>query len=267
MAQEQTRAKRRWWHLVFAPLLLVLLGACTVAVRVPETPAPRNDVDALAHWTRVLNRFVDEQGRVDFVGLAQERGALDAYVAWVAAVSPHNAPERFPTTGSQLAFHINSYNALSMYNVLEAGLPRSLSGLKKVHFFVLRKLVVGGRRISLYDYENDVIRPLGDPRVHFALNCMVVSCPRLPRKPFAASTVDQALDTQARQFFGETRNLRVDHGARTVTFSEILAFYREDFLAVEPSVQAYARRYHDGPVPDEYAVRFTPYDWRVNHQR
>ena len=48
---------------------------------------------------------------------------------------------------------------------------------------------VGGKTISLYKLENDVIRPLGEERVHFALNCMVVSCPRLPRAAFSAAAL------------------------------------------------------------------------------
>jgi hypothetical protein len=50
---------------------------------------------------------------------------------------------------------------------------------QKIRFFLLRKYRVGGEDMSLYALENDIIRPLGEPRVHFALNCMAVSCPRL----------------------------------------------------------------------------------------
>jgi len=33
-----------------------------------------------------------------------------------------------------------------------------------------------------------------------------------------------------------------------------------------PSLQRYAAGHLDSPVPDDYAVRFMAYDWRVNHQ-
>ena len=51
--------------------------------------------------------------------------------------------------------------------------------------------------MSLYTLENDVIRPLGDERVHFALNCMVVSCPRLPRVAF--TQYDRTVNHRARR--------------------------------------------------------------------
>lgn len=70
--------------------------------------------------------------------------------------------------------------------------------------------------MSLYSYENDVIRALGDPRVHFALNCMPVGCPRLPMTPFNAASLDDELDRETRRFMAETRNVRVDSASRTV---------------------------------------------------
>ncbi|MGH3849573.1 MAG: DUF547 domain-containing protein, partial [Pseudonocardiaceae bacterium] len=111
-----------------------------------------------------------------------------------------------------------------------------------------------------------VIRRLGEERVHFALNCMAVSCPRLPRMPFHAATLDAELAREARQFFAEPRNVEVDTAGRTVRLSEILSFYPEDFLAKAPSLIAYANRYRATPIPADYRVAFIPYDWTVNRQ-
>jgi hypothetical protein len=69
---------------------------------------------------------------------------------------------------------------------------------------------VDGEKTNLYDYENKVIRPLGDARVHFALNCMVRSCPRLPRTPFKADTLDLVLEQLSHEFFMSEKHLRVD---------------------------------------------------------
>ena len=214
----------------------------------------------------MLQQRVDAQGRVDFAGLAGERADLDRYVAWVYAVSPGNRPELFPTSQHVLAYHLNAYNALAMYAVIESGIPETNAGFGKVRFFFLRRVKVGGQSLNLRAYENEVIRPLGDSRAHFALNCMSVSCPRLPREPFDAAVLDQQLDREARQFFNEPRNLRVDAAARTIYLSEILDFYPEDFLAQAPSLVAYVNRYHEPPVPENYTVVFTPYDWTINRQ-
>ena len=120
--------------------------------------------------------------------------------------------------------------------------------------------------ISLYEYENKVIRPLGDARVHVALNCMSVGCPRLPRTPFLPHTLQVQLDREARTFYNESRNVAVDPEARVLRLSEILDFYRGDFLAQAPSLAAYVNRYRVERVPEDYAVQFIPYDWTVFRQ-
>ena len=231
-------------------------------------PAPQAEpaTDPLAAWTRVLERFVDDAGRVDFSALARERGNLDRFVAWVYEVDPRNTPQRFPTRAHVLAYHLNASNALAMYNMLERGVPDSLAGLEKLDFFALRQLKVGGVPLTLRAYENEVIRPLGEERVHFALNCMVRGCPRLPRAPFRAEDLEERLAGEARRFLGEVRTVRVDAARRAVHFSEILDFYREDFLAKAPSLIAYVNRYRAERIPEEYEVLFIPYDWTVNRQ-
>ena len=237
-------------------LLVAVLGRAVAA------PAARTD-DA---WATVLSRFVDDQGRVDFRGLARDGRDLDAAVANVAAIAPGNAPDAFPTPADRLAFHVNAYNALAMEHVVRRGIPRRLSLLGRLGFFVLSRVTVGGRSVSLYDYETDVIRPLGDERVHFALNCMSVSCPRLPRVPFHAASLDRELDAAARGFFAQARNVQVDDVRHVVRLSSILSFYKADFLAHAPTLADYVNRYRAEPVPVGYRVEFIPYDWTVNVQ-
>jgi hypothetical protein len=44
---------------------------------------------------------------------------------------------------------------------------------------------------------------MGDPRGHFALNSMVVACPRLPDKPFAPEMLDSQLDEASVEFLND----------------------------------------------------------------
>ncbi len=200
--------------------------------------------------------------------LAADRADLDAYVRHVADTpldTLHGQHEK-------LAHMINAYNALSMYNVVESGIPVSHAGLAKVRFFVLRKLTVGGVQTSLFDFENHVIRPfartIGEPRIHFALNCSAVACPVLPRTPFRSATLDAELESEARAFFARPENFRVDAAARSVWLSEILEFYPEDFVpAFGRNLIDFANRYAPQAAPVDWEVRFTPYDWTVANSR
>lgn len=244
-------------------LLAVLLSACTTVAPPPAAPLAGAD-EAVRSWASVLKRFVDEHGDVDFARLASDRGELDRYVRYLAATPLESVADGSP----RLAHMINAYNALSMFNVIDSGIPQTHAGFNKVSFFVLRRFNIGGRSLSLRGFENDIIRPYAraraDPRIHFALNCSARACPVLPRIPFSGEGLDAELERDTRAFFARTINFRVDAAARTVWLSELLDFYPEDFVpGPAPSLLVYANRYVREPAPPDFEVRFTPYDWTI----
>ncbi len=258
-------------RIAVALLMLIALAGCAIRVLVPDAP-PATAPVAQAAWARVLDRFVDERGDVDFAALAQDRADLDRYVRFVADTPPPGDAAGHAHKNERLAHLINAYNALSMFNVIESGIPRTHAGLNKITFFVNRKLRIGGEERSLYSFENDMIRPytrsIGEPRVHFALNCSALACPALPRTPFTATDLPQQLAHESAAFFARPENFRVDHATRTVWLSEILKFYTEDFVPDHGrNLIEYANRHVATPAPIDYAVRFTPYDWTVANSR
>ena len=253
-------------NVVIAVAALMFMAGCATIVPPParNDEPPLSKQAAVASYARVLDRYVGTDGTVDFPALAQDRRDLDRYIAFVAG-TPFTA---FAPGPELLAHYINSYNALSIYNVIESGIPTTHAGLNKVRFFVLRKFTIGGKTLSLQSYENDVIRPLGEPRVHFALNCSAVSCPILPRHPFAANALDTELERETRAFFTRTDNYRVDDAAQEVWLNEVLRWYEEDFVPKHAtSLLEYAGRYAPSPAPAGYTLRFVPYDWTVANSR
>jgi len=242
--------------------LLSFFFVTTAVPAVENVPASVHDWEVL--WAKVLQKNVDESGRIDFESLTRDHFDLDRVVAFIAANAPSNKPNMFPGRVSELAYYINAYNALAMYGVVDAGLPTSLGGFSKFTFFYLRKFSIGEKSISLYDFENDIIRPMGEERVHFALNCMVVSCPRLPRTAFVASELDRQLDTATRSFIAERRNVTIDPNKRTLSLSAIFEFYTQDFLAHAPNLIAYINNYRSEKISQDFKVKFLNYNWTVN---
>jgi hypothetical protein len=244
--------------------MISAVATLLVAMLMASTPAQAQQGDPDRAWARVLAKFVSERGEVDFRALSRDRGDLDAFLDHVARISPRSTPESFPDREAKLAYYINAYNALAMFNVIDSGFPERLDGWTKIRFFGLKRFPVGGERMSLYKLENDVIRPLGDERVHFALNCMVVSCPRLPRVPFTATELNRQLDDEARGFFAATRHLQVLPDRKLARVSSILEFYTDDFLTKSPTLIAYVNRYAPARIPGNFALEFMDYDWTVN---
>lgn len=251
-------------------LRVPLLGVCLLSFAcATHIPPPRAAAEGATSpqqaWANVLSRHVDDKGRIDFAAIGRDRADLDAYVAYIARVSPESEPRSFPTPQSKLAHYINAYNALAIYDVLASNYPPNLNDVK-VGFFYKNRFQVGGRYISLYALENQVIRPMGDPRVHVALNCMARGCPRLPREPFEADRLDAQLDGQAKEFYNATRNVEPQPDKKTVRLSQILQFYTADFTKKAPSLIAYVNGYREEKIPADWKVDFIPYDWNLNKQ-
>jgi len=255
-----TMLLRSLWYALLAILMVLTTSGLS------PSAAQGTAAGADMQWARVLQRYVNERGQVDFCGLANDPDDLRAYLDYIGRVSPQSVPAAFPTREEALAYYINSYNALAMYNVIVSGSPKELGWLTRFWFFGGRRFTIGGKAMTLYTYENRVIRPLGDERVHFALNCMVVGCPQLPSQPFSGEHLDAQLDAAARHFFSEPRNLQVDPAGGTVRVSSILKFYMDDFLKRSPTLIAYINRYAATDIPSDMKIEFIPYDWTVNTQ-
>lgn len=205
----------------------------------------------------ILAPFVRD-GRVDYDALVT-RVDLDALHRELAV-------RELAGTGreEQLAFYLNAYNLLVLYQVRERlrrepawrG-PVSLSD--KLRFFVLARHRVAGRDLNLLTLENRVIRRgFREPRIHFALNCASSSCPRLPGSLFVAETLEEDLE-QLTDAFINSDEVRYDAASHTLTVSPIFRWYRRDFV---PSVPAFIARYR--AVPQDARLRYSVYDWRLN---
>ena len=260
----------------FFVLSLAVLGlqACSTLVATPQASTQPSQTDrptdtkksAIEAWGRVLQNYVNDIGFVDFAGLSRNPEDLHSYVRYISQTKATDLEQK----NERLAHYINSYNALSMFNVISSNIPQSNAGLfARYQFFIARKHNIGGETMSLYAYENDIIRKLNEPRIHWALNCSAVSCPALPRVPFDGARLDEQLEREAQRFFSKNSNMRIDHASQTVFLSEILSFFPEDFVpAHAASLIAYANRYATEAGDLAYRTAFTPYDWTIaNWQR
>lgn len=214
---------------------------------------------------RVLERFVDDSGFVDYAGLKADPGDLDAYVAELAKESPDNAPGRFPTKDHELAYWINAYNALTLKGVIGYYPIKSVRDAKSLYGFFLRDAHrVGGKKMTLNTLEHKIIRRrFKEPRIHFAVNCASIGCPRLERRAFRAETLDADLERLTREFVESEKHVRAE--GNTLWVSKILDWYGKDF----GDVAAYLTRYaspEKATAMKNKKIRFIEYDWSLNER-
>ncbi len=251
---------------------------CAVLVLQLTTPGrgagEASPAKAYSHeaWQAVLLEFVDPAGLVDYATLAKDREDLDRYLGRIAKISPESHPHLFPSRNQQLAYYLNAYNALVFEGVLSLGPDADTvwgwSGTG-YGFFVKRDVVVGGRRTNLRALENkDVRERFADPRIHAALNCASLGCPRLPREAFDAETLDRQLDAAATELVSDPRHCRPDPAKGIVTLSKIFDWFRSDFESDGGGLIDWINRYR-GPgaqVAADLDVEFFLYDKGLNRQ-
>src|SRR5664279_1651614 len=161
------------------PSRLARAGAALAALAV-LAGAPRALLSAsqfsYEDWNKVVGKFVDARGYVNYDALAKDRGDLDRFLLAIEKASPRSAPELFPAKNDQLAYWLNAYNAQVFKGVLARG-PEKESVWKGgifsgYSFFVGMDIVLGGEKLSLKKLEDKTVREgFKDPRVHAALNC------------------------------------------------------------------------------------------------
>jgi len=232
---------------------------------------------------RVLQTFVDAQGRVDYAGLKARPDDLNACVARLGRISPASHPDHFPARADSLAYWINAYNAFVLKGVVDSYPVKSVRDIKVLYgFFRRTRFTAGGRDYTLDDIEHGILRKVfQDPRIHAAINCASVGCPRLPRKAFRPQDLDARLEEEMRSFVREPRNARIDRAAPALHLSEIFRWFEEDFTGwvrrtkgvKEARVTDYLMRY----LPEEdrafltahpdIKIRYIDYDWSLNDQK
>ena len=229
--------------MAFIIIPLILVGCTPIEPPTTQTVTEgKKTVFPHDSFNLVLQRFVNESGKVDYSALKKDPQGLDLYYQLVAAYSPDNHPDMFPTDNHKLAYWINAYNAAAIktvityypiHSVLEVKPPALFFFLPdKSGFFIFQNPIIGGRKISLYRLENSIIRKrFPDARVHFALNCASLGCPRMPRQAFSGKNLDEQLDMETRKFMAEERNFKIDYENKTIFLSEIFKWYESDFLS------------------------------------
>lgn len=261
-----------WRHLMLAGILT--LAVLPTAGETEEPPPFSHDI-----WTQVLERSVDDEGRVDYRGLAADRVDLDRYLASLAAVSPKSHPDLFPTRQDALAYYLNAYNAQVFAGVLKLDLeiesvwPTLWAGYQ---FFMRHKFTLGGAKFHLKGLEDNQVREqFKDPRIHAFLNCASTGCPRLPRKAIEPATLDEELDAAMAEFVLDGPHLRLEAAQETVYLSKIFEWFDKDFLSYErsqgnarPNLLDYVNRFRgsEAQIPREFNIRFLPYDKSLNRQ-
>jgi hypothetical protein len=259
---------------------LVLSSNCsagptvTVGASVPATQrVPVEEIDHSA-WDGLLKKYVDANGYVAYAAWqasAVDQKALDDYMNHLSAASFSRESSR----EAQLAFWINAYNAVTIKGILREYPTTSIRNhTAKVYGYNIWKdlqLVVSGKPYSLEGIEHEVLRKMGEPRIHFAIVCASVGCPRLLNEAFTADRLEVQLTANAKAFFADRSKFVADTRGGTIAVSPILDWFGKDFGAdTSAQMQSIAPYLSESAQPlaksKSVRVKFLDYDWGLNDQ-
>lgn len=161
---------------------------------------------------------------------------------------------------AKLSFWINAYNFFTLVDV-QAHFP--ISSMKQIGW-KQKNHVVNGKRLSLDKIEHALIRPLGEAKIHFAINCASVGCPSLRSEVYTPQNLQHELVASVKNSLKNPLHLRPYEGgffsSKGVSATKIFSWFGNDFK----SVAEFVNKFGPKTLTQKKVHTNIDYDWRLN---
>lgn len=242
-----------------ALLLAAASGPSRVYAEDAESEATSdNTVFDYSRYRSLLQRYVDDDGMVDYKSLKENRKPLNKFVESIGNLKKQKYQKWNDT--QKIAFLTNAYNEITH--------------------------PVMGRDMTLDDIEHETLRKdFNEPRIHLTLVCAAMSCPRLLNRPYTGAKLEDQFGMQAHQFVRQPDNFKIERDNGYVYISSIFKWFGEDFIKtyspdnnnfsdlsdknaavlnyLKDHLSKRDRRYL---LNGDYNVYYLDYDWSLNEQ-
>jgi hypothetical protein len=216
-------------------------------------------------YNTLLSRYVvqSEKDGTVYNGLDYSALGKDPRFAQVLNALQSYPVETLSEPSQRIAFYINAYNIFAIKMVVD---HYPLESIRDVGSF-LRPVwdrtagTLNSGDVTLDQIEHDILRTLGEPRVHFAIVCASVSCPDLRAQAFESDLLSDQLDEQVRGFLNNPKK-GLELEENNVRVSKIFDWFEEDFEQVG-GAESFIRRYRDLPARTRLRANLD-YDWSLN---
>ncbi|TGD82267.1 DUF547 domain-containing protein [Hymenobacter wooponensis] len=257
------------------PLFLGALAAVAAFTSPEPASAPTSAPAATAPtavdhsgYDRLLKKYVNEKGLVNYKGLKANQKEFNQYLQLLSK----NPPAASWSKQEQMAYWINAYNAYTIRLILDHYPVQSIKDIGskiKIPFvttpWAAKFFTIGGAKMSLDEIEHGTLRKkYNDPRIHFALVCASISCPRLRNEAYTAEQLDRQLDDQGRDFLNNPGKNKV--GKNEAQLSKYFDWYKGDWTDNGQSVASWVNKYSTTKMDPNAKVTYLDYNWNLNAQ-
>ena len=231
-----------------------------------------DDIDH-SSFDKLLKKYVDRDGYVDYFAWQRsraDRSSLQNYLSMLSRATPSKKASK----DAQLAFWINAYNAVTLEGIMQvyptSSIRKHTAKLFGYNIWQDLPLWVGDNKYSLENIEHKVLRKMKEPRIHFAIVCASVGCPRLRNEAYFAKRLEKQLADNSKDFFSRSQNFRMNGNRLYV--SSILKWFASDFGASQAARFQYLQPYlpdaaKQVAVQSGTRISYLDYDWLLNDQR
>lgn len=209
-------------------------------------------------WNTLLKKHVSWDGIVNYKGFITDRDTLQSYLD----ILKKNEPQQDWPVQELLAYYINLYNAHTVQLIVE---NYPVQSIKDINGAWTKGIVtIGSRNLSLGGIENGILRKMNEPRIHFAINCASISCPKLLNEAYTPNKINEQLTLVTQYFIGSEKNELSSNPPR---ISAIFKWYAKDFMvAGKQNVVGYINQYAYPSIEPGVEPDFLEYNWDLNQQ-
>ncbi|MGB0980787.1 MAG: DUF547 domain-containing protein [Winogradskyella sp.] len=206
-------------------------------------------------FNTLLKKHVSKKGSVDYKGFKTDFKTLQSYIK---QLKTHQPTDNW-TKNDKLAYWINAYNALTIDLILRNYPIKSIKDIKNPWDQRLWKL--GDQWQNLNDIEHNILRKMDEPRIHFAIVCASISCPKLQNEAFIASTLNEQLTNATKEFLTDTSKNKLSK--ERIKLSKLFKWFKKDFEQ-NGSLIHFLNQYSTIKILDTAKRSYTTYNWGLN---
>lgn len=159
----------------------------------------------------------------------------------------------------KLSFWMNAYN---FYTVVEINKNFPIKSMKDLGW-KNRVHNINGTLYSLDHIEHKIIRPMGDPKIHFSINCASVSCPNLAKEIFKARGIGLQMKALVSNAYKNPLHARLEGGDLQMT--KLLDWFDDDFEAHPYKSQEGFIKTFAPPALQKKIDGWITYNWALNN--
>lgn len=225
-------------------------------------------------FTKVLDTHLKDLGptsSINYKALKAQSKQLNEYLIKLSSVK--RAQYKNWKKDQQLAFLINAYNAFTIKLILDHYPVESIKDIGglfsspwKLRFFSLLE-----EKMHLDQIEHEIIRKkFKEPRIHFAVVCASIGCPKLQAKAYTATNLEKNLEEATKTFLKDSNRNRYLPDKNEFEISKIFKWYDEDFGS-ELDLKKFLNRHMELTTPVKKlrtsSIDYTDYDWSLNEHK